>query len=161
MKVSLNHTLPTSLCYCAHKVVKANVKSSEADLLYSSVLLVPIRSELRAQGSRYIAAERTWTYSKHTSYIIWSLSNQSIGASIGTTEKACHVITIHFCDVAVNTETTTSSLVASWTLFTELLPGNALIKSVTASCFCIFIIWNDFRIEHSRSLGFHLEGVSG
>jgi hypothetical protein len=31
----------------------------------SSVLLVPIRSELTAHGSRYIAAERTWTYSEH------------------------------------------------------------------------------------------------
>jgi hypothetical protein len=33
----------------------------------SSVLLVPIRSEFTAHGSRYIAAERTWTCSKHIS----------------------------------------------------------------------------------------------
>jgi hypothetical protein len=34
-------------------------------------------------------------------------------------------------DVTAGTETTASSIVACWTVFTELLPGNALIKSVT------------------------------
>jgi hypothetical protein len=33
--------------------------------MYSSVLLVQIRSELTAHGSRYTATERTQTYSKH------------------------------------------------------------------------------------------------
>jgi hypothetical protein len=60
--VSLNHTLPISLSYSTHKIFKSHVKSSQADFLYSSVLLVPIHSELTAHGSRYIAAERTWTY---------------------------------------------------------------------------------------------------
>jgi hypothetical protein len=67
IKVSLNHTLPIPLYYSTQKVFKAHVKSSLADLLYSSVLLVPIRSELIAHGSSYIAAERTRTYSKHIS----------------------------------------------------------------------------------------------
>jgi hypothetical protein len=58
----------------------------------------------------YIADARTQTHSKH---ITWSLSNQYTGASVGSTED------------------TTSSIVACWTVFTELLPGNALIKSVT------------------------------
>jgi hypothetical protein len=58
----------------------------------------------------YIVAERAWTYS---TYITWSLSNQSIGASVGSIEN------------------TASSIVACWTVFTELLPGNVLIKSVT------------------------------
>jgi Na+/citrate or Na+/malate symporter len=31
-------------------------------------------------------------------------------------------------------EKTASSIIASWTVFTELLPGNALIKSVTVFC---------------------------
>jgi hypothetical protein len=31
----------------------------------------------------------------------------------------------------VSTENTASSIVACWAVFTELLPGNALIKSVT------------------------------
>jgi hypothetical protein len=31
----------------------------------SSVLLVPIRSELTDHGSRYMAEERTWTCSKY------------------------------------------------------------------------------------------------
>jgi hypothetical protein len=33
-------------------------------------------------------------------------------------------------DVTADTENTASSVVACWTVFTELLPGNALIKSV-------------------------------
>jgi hypothetical protein len=43
------------------------VKSSQADLLYYSVILFTIPSELTGHGSRYISAERTWTYSKHIS----------------------------------------------------------------------------------------------
>jgi hypothetical protein len=35
------------------------------------------------------------------------------------------------CDFTADTENTASSNVACWALFTELLPGNALIKSVT------------------------------
>jgi hypothetical protein len=34
-------------------------------------------------------------------------------------------------DVTADTESTAFSVVACWTVFTELLPGNALIKSVT------------------------------
>jgi nanoRNase/pAp phosphatase (c-di-AMP/oligoRNAs hydrolase) len=33
-------------------------------------------------------------------------------------------------DVTADTENTDPSTVACWTVFTELLPGNALIKSV-------------------------------
>jgi hypothetical protein len=39
IKVSLNYTLPISLYYYTHKVFKSHVKSSQADFLYSSVLL--------------------------------------------------------------------------------------------------------------------------
>jgi hypothetical protein len=35
------------------------------------------------------------------------------------------------CDVTADTENTASSIVACWTVFTQLLPGNALMKSVT------------------------------
>jgi hypothetical protein len=34
-------------------------------------------------------------------------------------------------DVTADMENTASPIVACWTVFTELLPGNALIKSVT------------------------------
>jgi hypothetical protein len=34
-------------------------------------------------------------------------------------------------DVTADMENTASSIVVCWTVFTELLPGNALIKSVT------------------------------
>jgi hypothetical protein len=59
----------------------------------------------------YIAEERTWVYSKH---ITWSLSSQFI------------------CSLVESTENTASSIVACWTVFTELLPGNAMMKSVTS-----------------------------
>jgi hypothetical protein len=35
------------------------------------------------------------------------------------------------CDVTADAENTASSNVACWTVFTVLLPGNALVKSVT------------------------------
>jgi hypothetical protein len=35
------------------------------------------------------------------------------------------------CDVTADTENTASFIVACWTVITELLPGNALTKSVT------------------------------
>jgi hypothetical protein len=35
------------------------------------------------------------------------------------------------CDVTAYTESTASSIVACWTVFTELLRSNALTKSVT------------------------------
>jgi hypothetical protein len=35
------------------------------------------------------------------------------------------------CAVTADTENTASSVVVCWTLFTELLPGKALIKSFT------------------------------
>jgi hypothetical protein len=34
-------------------------------------------------------------------------------------------------NVTANTENTASSIVACWTVFIELLPGNVLMKSVT------------------------------
>jgi hypothetical protein len=39
LKLILNHTLPIPLYYSTHKVFKSHVKSSQADFLYSSILL--------------------------------------------------------------------------------------------------------------------------
>jgi hypothetical protein len=61
-------TLQMSLHYSTHEAFKSHVKSPQDDVLYYSVLLAPICSELTADGSRYIEAERTWTYSKHISH---------------------------------------------------------------------------------------------
>jgi hypothetical protein len=44
IKVSLNHTFPISLHYNTHKVFKSHIKSSQPDLLYSSLLLVATHS---------------------------------------------------------------------------------------------------------------------
>jgi hypothetical protein len=73
-----------------------------------------IRSELTAHDSRHIAAERTWSYSKHISrdrYPAIQLSRRSV------------------------LQKTASSIAVCWTVFTELLPGNVLIKSVTIFTF--------------------------
>jgi hypothetical protein len=51
IKVSLNHTLPIPLHYSTHNVFKARIKSSQADFLYSSVLLVQILSCLHASAA--------------------------------------------------------------------------------------------------------------
>jgi hypothetical protein len=45
------------------------------------------------------------------------------------------------CDVTTDSEITVSSIVACWTVFAELLPGNALIKSVTV--YIIYLIAHD------------------
>jgi hypothetical protein len=44
--VSLDYTLQISLYYSTHIAFRSRVKSSQADLLHSSMLLVPIRSQL-------------------------------------------------------------------------------------------------------------------
>jgi hypothetical protein len=45
-------------------------------------------------------------------------------------KNTLHVLCQLLCDVTADTENTASSNVACWTVFTELLPGNALIISV-------------------------------
>jgi hypothetical protein len=61
-------------------------------------------------------------------HITWSLSNLSIGASLGSAEN------------------TASTIVACWAVFSELLPGNTLIKFVTLSC------WIHFNSHTHKSL---------
>jgi hypothetical protein len=56
----LHHALPISLYYSTHKVFTSHVKSSQADLLFSSVLLVPIRSLVRVLLPRLLFT-RNWT----------------------------------------------------------------------------------------------------
>jgi hypothetical protein len=58
------------------------------------------------------------------------------------------------CDVTADMENTTSSVVACWTMFTELLPGNALIKSVTLLSEHTRKWWQSLTKEFSRFLSF-------
>jgi hypothetical protein len=39
VNVSINHTFPILMYYCTHKVLQSHVRSSQADFLYSSVLI--------------------------------------------------------------------------------------------------------------------------
>jgi hypothetical protein len=99
IKVSLNYTLPILMYYCTHKVYRSHTKSSQADFLYSSVLLkfiacllysssLPLYSSclLLSLGIllTYIDTGQSQTYRKH---ITWLLSSQSIGALTGPTQK--------------------------------------------------------------------------
>jgi hypothetical protein len=61
------------------------------------------------------------------------------GSRVGRSgeENTYHVITIHRCEVTADTENTASSIFACWTVFTELLPGNVVIESVTIPSTCI------------------------
>jgi hypothetical protein len=54
-------------------------------------------------------AQAAWTYSKHMSH-------------------DCYLL---LCDVTADMKNTASSIVTCWTMFTELLPRNVLIKSIT------------------------------
>jgi hypothetical protein len=77
----------------------------------SSGLIPPAYDLLvTALSLTYITAERTWTYCKH-------ISRDRYPGNLLARRS--------------DLQKTTYSTVACWTVFTELLPGNALIKSVT------------------------------
>jgi hypothetical protein len=68
-------------------------------------------------------------------------------------EAGCITPLFHLCSVQM-TENTASSIVACWTLFTELFPGNMLIKSVTITCSLAY------RYQHSgRNCCLHFQGI--
>jgi hypothetical protein len=62
--ISLDYTLQVRHI---NKVFKSHVKSSQADLLYSSVLLVPIRSELTSQRQVQVEVTLRLTVSQSVS----------------------------------------------------------------------------------------------
>jgi hypothetical protein len=77
----------------------------------------------------------TWTYRK---YITWSLFtvvwSHRLGRSVYTKlllRKELHNPIVPPLLSADDIKKTASSIVACWSMFTELLPGNALIKSTT------------------------------
>jgi hypothetical protein len=76
----------------------------------------------------YIAEEQTWAYSK---YISRDHYPASLLVRLLDLQKTHHVISVHCCDITTDTEITASSIVACWIVFTDLLPGHALIKSIT------------------------------
>jgi hypothetical protein len=114
--VSLNHTLPISLCYSTYKVFKSQVKSPQADFLYSS----------STTNFPYLSTTENWLVPEPNEFC--HLCSQGTD-----THHRKHVSRDHdtpLRDVTADTESTASSIVARWTLFTELLPGNALIRLV-------------------------------
>jgi hypothetical protein len=123
------------VCYSSHKVFKSHVKSFQADFLYSSSTanlpwLSPTENWLvsslnRTNSVTYIAKE--WTRITGNTY---------------------HVIT-HRCVTSPRIRKTASCIVACWTVFTELLPGNALIKSVAI---CMITVFSENYLAHMLKL---------
>jgi hypothetical protein len=79
IKVSLNHTLPISLCYSTHKVFKSHVKSSQADFLYTSATtnfpwLPPTENWLAEPKEIYHLYSRG-TDTHHRKHVTWPPSN--------------------------------------------------------------------------------------
>jgi hypothetical protein len=153
MKVSLNHTLPISLYYSIHKVFKSHVKSSQADFLYSSALLM-LTAYLFAVLLQltviiltacfchycssslgilltYIIAEE-WTYITGNTCHVITIQPVHWCQLHGHTANTCHVTATYCCVMSPRSRKTQLSLLLRvGPLFTELVPCNALIKSVT------------------------------
>jgi hypothetical protein len=139
IKISLNHTLPISLCYIANTFFKSHVKYSQADFLYSSVLpklsaCLLYSSRLRLPSNELCCSSSALTYRKHVtcplSTIVW---RHRLRGSVFT--EPFHRNGLHNPVVppllgADDIESTALSTVACWIVFTEQLPVNALIKSV-------------------------------
>jgi hypothetical protein len=70
-------------------------------------------------------------------------------------ETGCIIPLFHRCSAWMNIENTASSTVAHWAVFTELLPGNALVKSVT------ILFDEQYKLQSSSKCSFlHLSVIS-
>jgi hypothetical protein len=128
------------------------IKSSQADFFYSPALLQLNVILLFACFCRYliilltyIAEERTCITGNmaHDHYPVSPLVHAAQTYSKHTS-RDCYLL---LCGVTVDTENTASSTVACWTAFTELLPGNALIKSIAV---CKLIKLNSVALVRKR-----------
>jgi hypothetical protein len=122
--VSLNHTLLVSLHYSTHKVFKSHVKSSQAEFSYSS----------STTNFPWLSPTANWLVPESNEFC----HLYSPGTDIHHRKHMSRDHHPPLRDVTADTENTASCPVACWTVFTELLPGNALIKSVT---FTLHNLW--------------------
>jgi hypothetical protein len=116
-KVSLNCTLPISLCYSTHKVFKSHVKSSQADFLYSS----------STKNFLWLSPSENWLLPEPKKFC----HLYSPGTETHHRRLMSHDHHPQLCDVTADMENTASSIIVCWTMFTGLLPGNMLFKSIT------------------------------
>jgi hypothetical protein len=137
IKVSLNHTLPITLCYSTHKIFKSHIKSSQADFLYSTVLLK--LTTILLSTTAYLL---TYSLTAHI-FEIWSLRNTHHGHDSQKTHITWRYLLL--CDVTAHapvarTKNTASPIVACWTVFTELLSVNILSQSVTLFILFLYLL---------------------
>jgi hypothetical protein len=150
IKVSLNHTFPISLHYNTDSLQIIR-KSSQADFLCSSVLL-------QLTAILFFAFFCSYYYSS-LGILLTNIAKQQI-RNTGNTYHVMTIQQVHWrtctdiryrylllCDVTADTENTAFSIFPFWTVFTELLPGNALIKSVWSASPCSDLYDSGFRIK--------------
>jgi hypothetical protein len=143
VKVSLNHTLPILLYYSTHKVFISHVKSSQADFNYELPLAISHRKLKLASEFTSLTRILHRPHGEHRLY--WWRHRIEITASSIVAWRH-------------REENTGSSIAACRTVFTELLPGNA-IKSVTVwmkkadhgDCFAK--AWTVFALSNSGIMG--------
>jgi hypothetical protein len=110
IKVSLNLTSQYHCTIITH--IKSSNHMLDLHRLISSSLLLACPSRASAATATRIC--HSYLYSRGTDMHLHVIAiQQSIGSSVGSTEN------------------TASSIVPCWTVFTELLSGNTLIKPVT------------------------------
>jgi hypothetical protein len=120
------------MCYSTHKSSNHALnlhRLTSCALLYSSSLLLacctppaycyPLVCVLLPLLLTRNCSEHSWTLTYIAAERTFITGNTSRG----------HYLLL--CDVTADMENTASSVVACWTVFTELLPGSASIKSVT------------------------------
>jgi hypothetical protein len=115
MKVSLNHTLPVSLCY--------NTKSSNHTLILHGLTSCTLLQLRTSAGSLLPRTDSSLNRKNSVIYIAEERRSN--------TGNTCHVTTTHSYDTSPRTRETQPHLLLCPGVFTELLPGNAFIISVT------------------------------
>jgi hypothetical protein len=128
-----------SLCYDTHKVFKSHVKSSQAGFFYSSS---PMHFPWPSPTENWLVPEPNEFYHLYS-------------RGTNTHHKKYMSCDYHpaLRDVTADTGNTASSIVACWTVFIELLPGNELIKSVTI----LWRIWRFLRNDFPNTRYFTYE----
>jgi hypothetical protein len=98
IRVSLNRTLPISLCYSTHKVFKSHVKSSQADFLYSS----------STTNFPWLSPTENWLDLNWTNYVTYIAKEQTC-----ITGNTCRVTISHRCMTSPRTWKTQPPLLLS------------------------------------------------
>jgi hypothetical protein len=114
-------------------------------LIFETSIFVASYKSIPIAVFSFILSART-TYREHSpSIVAWSRPHRK---HLSRVRLRVHWSVTSIGRGAEEVKNTTSSIVACWTVFTELLPGNSLIKSVTISY--ILVPWGTWSIEYPK-----------